>query len=184
LYEPSEDDWSWGISPLEAVSCAAADSHDAWHIVYATDYHAREIVYSCNGFDIPDPPANLSAQVDGTSVTVSWSPPTDTGGLEIESYRITVTGFDEPINVLPNITSYTLTDLQEETRYTYYVTAVNQVGESFMPADSPQSFTTGTMVTSEDASVLLYAAAVALVIAILVIVYIVMRRRGTKGLSE
>jgi hypothetical protein len=184
-YDPSGDAWGWGDSPYESVSCASADSNDAWHVVYNTDSHAREIIYSCNGFDIPDPPANLDALVDGTSVTISWSPPTDTGGLEIESYRITVTGFDEPISVLPNITSYTLTDLQEETHYTYYVTAVNQIGESYVFADSPQSFTTGTRVTSETTDPLPYVAAVAaLAIAVLVVAFVVMRRRGTNGPGE
>jgi hypothetical protein len=180
-YNPAGDSWGWSDAPLEAVSCASMDSQDAWHVVYATDYHAREIVYSSNGFDLPDSPLDISAQVDGNSVTISWSPSLETGGLEIECYRIT--GITLPVDVAPDVTRYTFTGLMEETYYSFDVAAVNQLGESY-PSGS-YSFTTGLAASGDGSNQLLYGVAVALFAAIVIVVtFVMMRRKRTRGSKD
>jgi len=41
---------------------------------------------------IPGPPTNVSASISGTSVTVIWDPPNDTGGSPITNYRVSIVG--------------------------------------------------------------------------------------------
>jgi hypothetical protein len=178
-YNRMEESWAWGPSPPEAVSCAAVDSSEAWHVLYVTDHHAREITYSCNGYDLADPPTDVHAEVDCTSVTISWSPPPDSGGLDIECYWIS--GFGELYVVEPNVTSYTITGLQEEKLYFYDVVAVNQLGEGYSAGS--YSFTTGKAPADSNTNPLVYGVVAALLVVAAVVVALLLGRQKRMGKS-
>lgn len=67
------------------------------------------------------------------SVSLSWSPPTDTGGYSTVNYIITVTPLNGDsswsITTDDNITSYTVTGLMVGLTYTFFVQANNTIGE-------------------------------------------------------
>jgi titin len=82
----------------------------------------------------PGPPESLVTSLDATSyVVLSWSSPSDTGGLpmsEYHVYRSTTSG--GPYTQIGTITGLSHTDdtVEPETTYFYTVRAVNTLGES------------------------------------------------------
>ena len=83
---------------------------------------------------IPQPPTNLKIlEVGNRSLTLTWDPPSDTGGYPITEYKIyrsTTSG--GPYSYIGNTTttSYTDTNLTNGQTYYYVVKAINQEGES------------------------------------------------------
>ncbi len=84
----------------------------------------------------PSSPSDLTALKNGTDVYLDWNPPADDGGLELTSYRIyrgtdenNISYYSETIN-----TRFNDTDIDLGKKYHYYVTAVNDIGES-VPSD-------------------------------------------------
>ncbi len=82
-------------------------------------------------------PTGLTATASGsTTITLSWTSPSDDGGAEITGYRIEVSpnGASEWIDLASNTgstaTSYSHTNLLPETTRYYRVSAINSVGES------------------------------------------------------
>lgn len=82
----------------------------------------------------PGAPGQPSAYgIGATSATLSWSPPTDTGGTPITGYvveRATSPAFDDAVVATPTGTSLQVTGLAKGTTYRVRVKAVNAVGES------------------------------------------------------
>jgi len=83
---------------------------------------------------IPAPPENLEAYAGNCYVNLTWSPPADDGGAPITEYRIyrsTSLGNEQFLAVVSSeITWYNDTLVANGITYYYYVTAVNEVGES------------------------------------------------------
>ena len=83
---------------------------------------------------IPSNDTELTAtSITYQSVSLSWSPPTDTGGYPTVNYIITVTllSTNTSWNVVTNdsVTTYTVTGLESNQRYSFTVQANNSVGE-------------------------------------------------------
>ena len=78
---------------------------------------------------VPLPPQNLQAKAGNGYVNLTWSAPLDDGGSHITGYRIYRNGV--LIATVPaNQFWYKDSNVVNGQTYTYYVTAVNSVGES------------------------------------------------------
>ncbi|WP_308011894.1 glycoside hydrolase domain-containing protein [Actinacidiphila acidipaludis] len=79
---------------------------------------------------VPAAPGAVSATSSGSSVTVSWSAPGDTGGSPVTGYKVTLDDGHEVTVADPGSRSTTFTWLPAGTSYTARVQAVNAVGTS------------------------------------------------------
>lgn len=79
---------------------------------------------------VPLPPESLEATAGNGYVYLTWKSPCDDGGQEIKEYRIYRNGMLID-TVPPSQLWYNDTGVVNGQTYTYYVTAVNTVGESY-----------------------------------------------------
>lgn len=82
--------------------------------------------------DIPNAPVLNTVTGGVRAVTASWSAPTNTGGGPLVSNSVYVYLGSVELRKLvigPNFTTYTITDLQEDTTYSIRVSASSEVGE-------------------------------------------------------
>jgi ribosomal protein S11 len=78
---------------------------------------------------IPGAPTAVSAVAGVGQVTLTWSAPTNAGGLAIADYRITATGLTE-ITVANDQTTRVVTGLTAGSEYTFQIKARNTLGNS------------------------------------------------------
>ena len=78
---------------------------------------------------VPSPPQNLKAVAGDGFVKLSWNPPANNGGSEVTEYRIYRNG-SLIASVSSSILNYNDTNVANGITYSYYITAVNSVGES------------------------------------------------------
>jgi hypothetical protein len=81
----------------------------------------------------PDMPGNAAASAGDAEVTVSWSPPADTGGAALTHYTVTPVGpagAGTPITVAPDGRSVILAGLVNGSSYDFTVVATNAAGSS------------------------------------------------------
>ncbi len=82
----------------------------------------------------PSPPINLTAEAGDAYVDLSWEVPLDDGGSQITEYRVyrgTSVGDEALLKIVSgSLTSYRDTTVDNGYTYYYYVTAVNNIGES------------------------------------------------------
>jgi titin len=107
----------------------------------------------------PDVPGNAAATAGDTQVTVTWSPPADTGGAALTQYTVTPmgpTGAGTPVVVAPGDRSVTVTGLANGSSYHFTVVAANSVGSSpsadtntVVPAGPPEPPTGVTAVPGD-----------------------------------
>lgn len=82
------------------------------------------------GPTVPGTPTDLTfSAVTDTSITATWTPPTDNGGAAIDGYFIAVDG-GASIPLDASTTSYTKTGLTAQTWYSFTVNAHNSQGNS------------------------------------------------------
>jgi hypothetical protein len=110
----------------------------------------------------PSAPANVNASSATTSAIVTWTAPSDNGGVGLSGYQVTPyigSQAQTPISVSdPTATSTKLTGLTNGVTYTFTVTAINSVGSSPASAPSPAvtpydtifDFATPTTFANED----------------------------------
>ena len=110
---------------------------------------------------IPGAPTAVSAVAGVGQVTLTWSAPTNAGGLPLSDYRISATGVDE-ITVANNLTTRVVTGLTAGSEYTFLIKARNTLGKSLSASFSavtvpntpgvPTSVTTSVTGTSVSAN--------------------------------
>ncbi len=86
---------------------------------------------SATTLGLPGKPRDLAVQPDGESMHLSWNVPSSHGGAEITAYRVYRGTSPETMVsiVLVTTTYYDDPDAQSGVAYTYYVSALNMVGE-------------------------------------------------------
>ncbi|MCU1380234.1 MAG: apr 1 [Acidimicrobiales bacterium] len=89
----------------------------------------------------PAAPTGVAASAGNRSTTVTWTPPTVTGGSPVTGYRITPSATAGPVTV-GAVTSTTVTGLANGTPYTFTVQALNAAGAS--PASTASTAVTPT----------------------------------------
>ena len=77
---------------------------------------------------IPDKPTVVSAVAGVKKVTLTWTAPTNTGGLALTGYKITAAGISTTAS--DTATSKSLEGLSDGTTYSFKIVAVNSNGES------------------------------------------------------
>ena len=82
---------------------------------------------------LPGSPSVSVTAVTSKSVTLNWSPPINTGGVELTGYiiekRISTTHkWEKAATVDPSVTQYTIENLKEKSEYYFRVSAENEVG--------------------------------------------------------
>ena len=88
----------------------------------------------------PGPVSGVTAVPGDSQVTVSWTAPTDTGGLALTGYVVTPVGPGGPlpaVNVPAANTSTVVSGLTNGTTYTFDVAAVNSAGTSPAVTSAP-----------------------------------------------
>ena len=89
----------------------------------------------------PGAPTSVLADPLSTSATVSWTPPTATGGAVVTDYTVTALDSTTPANgnetCSTSGTTCDVTGLTEGDSYTFVVTATNSVGTGASSAPSP-----------------------------------------------
>lgn len=122
---------------------------------------------------IPSPPENLAASFTDDYVVLSWNPPDDLGGTEILEYRVYKGRSSSNLTFYKSIkrgkTSFSDANVEPEKKYFYYVTAVNEVGES-EPCQIVEISKKGEMFNS----VLI---AIALIFILIVIILLIIKKR-------
>ncbi len=91
--------------------------------------------------DLPSEPREFTASSGIGNVFLEWLPPLDNGGTPLEYYRIyrnmTDSGFEYYDTIPASDTNYGDSEVTNGVEYTYYVTAVNAMGEG--PASNQDS---------------------------------------------
>ena len=115
------------------------------------------VVWATTDPALPGAPTGLSAAPAGTSrINLSWTAPTNTGGVPLHGYKIEVAeGAAGQWRVLleksrPNATTYAHINLSAGTTYRYRVSAINQVGVG--PASQEARATTQSSVPGRPTS--------------------------------
>lgn len=124
--------WKAFTGALAAAKTAVADgaATDATLTArYDTLRHALSAL-TVKPKTVPASPDAVSATSSGTSVTVAWSAPKDTGGSPVTGYEITLSDGHQIKIKDPDSRSTTFTWLRSGRSYTARVQAVNAVGTS------------------------------------------------------
>ena len=121
------------ITDNQLPKITALWSHNGNYIAYAgykdNIWNLYLITVHSNATNVPSAPQNLQARAGNRYVNLTWSVPADDGGSAITEYRIYRNG--SLIATVPaSQLWYNDTNVSNGVSYTYYVTAVNSVGES------------------------------------------------------
>src|SRR5690606_34485023 len=73
-------------------------------------------------------PEDITATTQGTTATVTWSPPSDTGGEEILGYRVVELPANVTVDLPAEQTTHTLTGLEYSAWYSVSVAAITSRG--------------------------------------------------------
>ncbi len=87
-------------------------------------------------FPLPQAPTNVFAQAGNGSATVTWTPPSFSGGSAIASYTITSSPGNITASATGTATSATVTGLTNGTMYFFTVLAVNGTGNTAVSGSS------------------------------------------------
>jgi titin len=188
VQDPSSGLWVTALGNTGALSAASSLSavvtgYGTTHVLTPGQQYAIEVVansvvgqspasvsVSASPFGTPSAPASLSGTVANRSVTLTWAPPTSTGGIVLSGYRIlSVSGSTSTVlvaNTNSLSTTWTLSNLTNGTSVTYEVEALNAAGASspsttvtLTPAGPPGAVTGVTASSSSTTVSLNWAAA-------------------------
>jgi len=96
---------------------------------------------------IPQPPTGVTATPADQSADVSWTPPSDTGGVALTGYRISSQPITTNVDVAADQTTVHFPGLTNGLSYTFTVRASNEVGRSDPSAPSNAVVPGGTAAT-------------------------------------
>ncbi|MFE4698361.1 glycoside hydrolase domain-containing protein [Streptomyces sp. NPDC056738] len=129
--------FSEALAAARTTVADAAASDETLTARYAGLDHARDAL-TTRPKAVPAVPAAVSATSSGTSVTVAWSAPGDTGGSPVTGYKVTLDDGHQVEIHDPAGRRTTFTWLRVGRSYTARVRAVNAVGTSRpSPATAP-----------------------------------------------
>ena len=82
---------------------------------------------------LPGSPAVQVTDVTSRSVTLQWSPPSNTGGVELTGYILekclqSTEKWEKVATVEPTVTLFTIENLKEKSEYQFRISAENEVG--------------------------------------------------------
>lgn len=124
--------WAAFTTALAAAKTALADGTATDETLTARDTaldHAMSAL-TTKPRTVPAAPGAVSATSSGTSVTVAWSAPADTGGSPVTGYKVALSDGHQVAISDPGSRSTTFTWLPDGRSYTARVQAVNAVGTS------------------------------------------------------
>ncbi|NJP44583.1 glycoside hydrolase domain-containing protein [Actinacidiphila epipremni] len=128
----TDTSWRAFTTALAAAQAALADSTttDATLTLrYNTLEHALATLVT-KPKTVPAAPDAVSATASGSSVTVRWAPPTDTGGSPVTGYKVALSDGHQVTVADPGSRSTTFTWLPADRSFTARVQAVNARGTS------------------------------------------------------
>lgn len=134
-YDPITDTWVQKTSlPTSRYNLAAGVVNGKIYAIggYASGYLTKNEEYTPPTNTAPFAPQNLQAGAGDGSVTLTWDPPVDVGGLAITNYKIyrgTSSGGETLLTTVGSVLIYTDTSVTNSRTYYYKVSAVNGVGE-------------------------------------------------------
>jgi titin len=161
----SSPTWSTGWTALPALAVSTDYLGTAYRIVTTTGSYAASgtsggqwmaglvsLKAGAVTATAPSSPQGVTATAGNTTVQLSWTPPTSTGGSPITGYNIyrgTAANAEASTPIASNLTttSYTDTALTNATTYYYKITALNSIGPSAPSAETsatPQAAPTGS----------------------------------------
>jgi len=86
--------------------------------------------------EVPQPPSSFAATLNGSSVVLTWTPPSDDGGAAIVGYELYRGSSPENPSHLANVSGNTFTWIDQSVErgktYYYWIVSVNSVGSSDM----------------------------------------------------
>ncbi len=126
----------------------------------------------------PTAPLNLRAKSESNYINLTWDIPSSDGGCPITAYKIYRNG--TLIATVPaNCLYYRDTDVINGQKYTYYVTAVNCVGES-KESNKVQVLPAAESMNMQMYYMLIITGIIIVIISFLSIEYLIMRKRKKK----
>ncbi|MFF3889743.1 glycoside hydrolase domain-containing protein [Streptomyces sp. NPDC001914] len=140
----TEASWTAFTDALAEAKAAIADdsaTDETLTARYAALDHARAAL-TTRPKAVPAAPGAVSAASSGTSVTVAWSAPGDTGGSPVTGYEVTLDDGHQVEIHDPDSRRTTFTWLGDGRSYTARVRAVNAVGRS-LPSPATALVVTG-----------------------------------------
>ncbi|WP_393087164.1 glycoside hydrolase domain-containing protein [Streptomyces sp. LN704] len=147
LQDTRYTDASWkAFTHALAEAKTAVTSDTATDATLAARYDALQRAMSAlttKPRTVPAAPDTVSATSSGTSVTVAWAAPKDTGGSPVTGYKVTLDDGHQIEIRDPNSRSTTFTWLRAGKSYTARVRAVNTVGTSNPSAATAPVVTAG-----------------------------------------
>ncbi len=110
----------------------------------------------------PGAPANVTAVAGDEEATVSWTAPSADGGSETTTYTVSSSPESQAKEIDGSTLSTVMTDLANDTTYTFTVTATNAIGTSVAsassnavtPANFPPVVTAEASLTTDEGSAL------------------------------
>lgn len=100
----------------------------------------------------PGAPTNSQAAIGYGTITLSWTPPANTGGIPIKNYRIWDAEGTVSVLAAGDATSYTLTGLNPGQTYTLRLAAINELGEGQQVQRTPVTMPTQPVISVNDVS--------------------------------
>ena len=131
---------------FSAAGTCVIDANQPGNATYAPAPQVQQSVGVASASPtVPGAPTNVGGTPGNTSVALSWTAPTSTGGSPITGYQIIPIGPGgslTPILTGSSATAYTVTGLTNGTPYTFTVAAINSAGTG--PASTASSAVTPT----------------------------------------
>jgi fibronectin type 3 domain-containing protein len=127
--------------PWKTIAYPTTRSHTAKGLTNGTKYYFRVVAHNTAGWSkpstvisavphtVPSAPLSPVATPGNSSVTLSWKPPSNTGGAKIDEYTVQTPNFGVWTDIASTTgLTYTATQLWNGTPYTYRIVALNTAG--------------------------------------------------------